>query len=98
MFIKIIKEYRDTTRDYKIIPTNGIYEVSETRGNELIKAGVGEEYNFPISAPKSKTTKKAEKDKTIEEPDENKVIEEKNEETIDNKTDEEVEIKTDKNE
>lgn len=63
MFVKIVKEYRDTTRDGKTIPTEGIYEVSETRAKELINAGVGEEYKFPIPEPKTKTVKKTEKDK-----------------------------------
>ena len=63
MFVKIIKEYRDTTRNGKTIPTEGIYEVSETRAKELIGAGVAEEYKFSTSEQKIKTVKKTDKNK-----------------------------------
>lgn len=63
MFVKIIKEFRDTTRNGKTIPTQGIYEVSGTRAKELIDAGVAEEYKFSTPEQKTKTVKKTDKAK-----------------------------------
>lgn len=64
MFVKITHAYRDVTRNGILIPTEGIYEVSEERGTELIEAGVGEKYIFPIPKQKKASGTKEDKNKS----------------------------------
>lgn len=54
MYVKIIENYRDSKMNLELVPKNVILEVTKERANELIKAGVAEEYIFSI--PKIETT------------------------------------------
>lgn len=48
MFVKIIENYRDSKMNLVLVPKTVILEVTEERANELIKAGVAEEFIFAV--------------------------------------------------